>query len=147
MSHTDTISKLIYSYAERLDLGDFAGVAALFERATYRSSAGGHHVGAAGVRAVLERVVKRYDGIPRTKHVITNVMIDVDASQQAATARSYFTVYQATESLPLQAVICGRYHDRFERVDGAWRFCDRLIVVDLSGDLRCHLETVPSPGS
>jgi 3-phenylpropionate/cinnamic acid dioxygenase small subunit len=139
MSHADTISKLIYSYAERLDLGDFAGVAALFEHATYRSSAGGHHVGATGVRAVLERLVKRYDGIPRTKHLITNVTIDVDPSEQAAAARSYFTVYQATEKLPLQVVICGRYHDRFERVGDTWRFSDRLIIVDLVGDLRQHL--------
>lgn len=140
MSHRDAISSLIFAYAERLDLGDFAGVAVLFEHATYRSSAGGHYVGAAQVLEVLERLVKRYDGIPRTKHVITNVMIDLD-SDVAAGARSYFTVYQATDDLPLQAVICGRYHDRFEQVDGAWRFGDRLIIVDLLGDLRQHLHT------
>jgi 3-phenylpropionate/cinnamic acid dioxygenase small subunit len=139
-SASDEITRLLFAYAERLDLGDFAGVAGLFEHATYRSSAGGHHVRAAGVHAVLERLVKLYDGIPRTKHVITNVMIDVDSDERAATGRSYFTVYQATEKLPLQAVICGRYYDRFERVDGTWRFSDRLINVDLVGDLRCHLE-------
>jgi 3-phenylpropionate/cinnamic acid dioxygenase small subunit len=142
MSHHDAISRLIFAYAERLDLGDFAGVAALFEHATYRSSAGGHHVGAAGVLAVLERLVKRYDGIPRTKHGITNVTIDLDGDERTAGARSYFTVYQATEALPLQAVICGRYHDRFERVDDTWRFSDRLIIVDLLGDLRQHLHDV-----
>lgn len=146
MSSRSAIEHLLYAYAERLDLGDFAGVAALFEHATYRSSAGGHHVGAAGVRAVLERLVKRYDGVPRTKHVITNVMIDVDAGEVAATARSYFTVYQASDDLPLQAVICGRYHDRFERVAGVWRFADRLILVDLLGDLRHHLHAVPMGG-
>lgn len=139
MTHCDAISNLLYTYAERLDLGDFAGVAALFEHATYRSSAGGHHVGSAGVLAVLERLVRRYDGIPRTKHVITNVMIDVDAQDRTASARSYFTVFQATDELPLQAVICGRYHDRFEHAEDGWRFTDRLILVDLLGDLRYHL--------
>jgi 3-phenylpropionate/cinnamic acid dioxygenase small subunit len=143
MSHHDAISKLLFAYAERLDLGDFAGVAALFEHATYRSSAGGHHVGAAGVLAVLERLVKRYEGIPRTKHVITNVMIDLDAPEQTASARSYFTVYQATPALPLQAVICGRYHDRFELSADGWRFTDRFIIVDLIGDLREHLHAPP----
>lgn len=139
MSSRAQIEHLLFAYAERLDLGDFAGVAALFEHATYRSNAGGHHVGSAGVLAVLERLVQTYDGIPRTKHVTTNVMIDIDAGEQSASARSYFTVFQATDELPLQAVICGRYHDRFERVASGWRFTDRLIHVDLLGDLRYHL--------
>ncbi len=30
----EAITKLIYTYAERIDLGDFAGVAELFEHAT-----------------------------------------------------------------------------------------------------------------
>jgi hypothetical protein len=140
MSGDETaITRLIFAYAERLDLGDFAGVAQLFEHATYRSSAGGHYTGAAAVLEVLERLVQRYDGIPRTKHVITNVTIDVAAAAYTATARSYFTVLQATDSLPLQAVICGRYHDRFECVHHAWRFVDRMILVDLIGDLSAHL--------
>lgn len=139
MSSASEITRLLYVYAERLDLGDFAGVAALFEHATYRSNAGGHHVGSAGVLAVLERMVQCYDGVPRTKHVVTNVLIDLDAGQQTASARSYFTVFQATDGLPLQAVICGRYHDRFERAGDGWRFTDRLILVDLLGDLRHHL--------
>ena len=41
--------------------------------------------------------------------------------------------------LPLQAILCGRYHDAFERVGGAWRFADRLILPDLVGDLSRHL--------
>lgn len=141
MSSRAEIEQLLYAYAERLDLGDFAGVGMLFEAGTYRSSAGGHYVGAAQVQATLERLVKRYDGIPRTKHVITNVMVEIEESGRSASARSYFTVYQATDNLPLQVVICGRYHDRFECVHDAWRFADRLILVDLLGDLREHLQT------
>lgn len=133
------ITRLIFAYAERLDLGDFAGVAALFEHATYRSSAGGHYGGAAAVLEVLDRLVERYDGIPRTKHVITNVTVELDETERTATTRSYFTVLQATEGLPLQAVICGRYHDSFARVDGVWRFSDRMILVDLIGDLSKHV--------
>ena len=54
-----------------------------------------------------------------------------------------FTVYQATPELPLQCVIAGRYHDTFEKVDGRWRFCDRLIIGDLVGDLTQHLRDNP----
>ena len=38
------------------------------------------------------------------------------------------------------AIIAGRYHDRFARVDGTWQFADRLIFIDLLGDLRFHLK-------
>jgi 3-phenylpropionate/cinnamic acid dioxygenase small subunit len=135
----DAIAALLYAYAERLDAGDFASVAALFAHATYGAADGPRRQGAAEVLATLERLVKRHDGIPRTKHVITNAIIDVDDDAGTATSRSYFTVFQATPALPLQPIIAGRYHDRFACADGIWRFADRRIFMDLVGDLREHL--------
>ncbi|HSQ00038.1 MAG TPA: nuclear transport factor 2 family protein [Candidatus Dormibacteraeota bacterium] len=132
------ITALIMGYAERIDAGDLAGVAAYFAEATYRSVQGGEYHGAAAVRAVLEERVMLYDGVPRTKHVTTNLVIALAAD--AATARSYFTVLQAAAGAPLQPIVAGRYHDRFVRVDGAWRFADRLIFMDLIGDLSRHLK-------
>ncbi len=137
------IEALIFGYAERLDAGDLAGVAALFAGATYRSQAGGAYAGAAAVQAVLEAAVLLYDGIPRTRHVTTNLILACDGD--AATARSYFTVLQAAEGLPLQPIVAGRYHDGFARVDGVWRFTDRLIFVDLVGDVSRHLRTASRP--
>lgn len=131
------ITALVFAYAERLDLGDLAGVAALFrEGATYRSDRGSHR-GAGEVFAVLRKRVKLHDGIPRTRHVTTNLVVEVDGA--TAAARSYFTVFQATPALPLQPIIAGRYHDAFVHDGGVWRFADRRIFVDLMGDLREHL--------
>ena len=62
---------------------------------------------------------------------------------RTASTRSYFLVLQATEVLPLQVVIAGRYLDTFERADGAWRFTDRLIVSELIGDLSQHIRDNP----
>lgn len=131
------ITALVYGYAERIDAGDLAGVGELFADATYRSDRGGSYRGAAAVRGVLERLVLLYDGVPRTKHVTTNLVIEL--AGDAATARSYFTVLQAAPGAPLQPIVAGRYHDRFARADGAWRFTDRLIFMDLIGDLSRHL--------
>src|SRR5580765_4276073 len=101
----DAVAALILGYAERLDAGDLAGVAALFRDAIYRSAQGGTYDGSAAVLEVLTRKVILYgDGTPRTKHVTTNLLIEVDASDATATARSYFTVFQATEQLPLQPI-------------------------------------------
>jgi 3-phenylpropionate/cinnamic acid dioxygenase small subunit len=134
------IAKLIFTYAERIDAGDLAGVAALFDGATYRSTQGGTYRGSAALREVLERLVILHgDGTPRTKHLTTNLVIDVDEAAGTAAARSYFTVLQATEHTPLQPIVSGRYHDRFVRRAGTWHFADRLIAMDLIGDLRQHL--------
>ncbi len=145
----DAISKLILVYAERVDLGDFEGVGALFEHSTYRSAVGDDTVtytGSDQVQATMEHMVRRYDdGTPRTKHVTTNLIIDVDERGGTASARSYYSVLQARPELPLQIIIAGRYQDRFARIEGSWCFTDRLIFADLIGDLRFHLQVNPFP--
>jgi len=138
VTSTEAVAALIHAYAARLDGGDLDGVAALFADATYGRAGGPLRRGSAEVRAALA-VVKLHDGIPRTKHVITNLVVDVDEAAGTASARSYFTVLQATPSLPLQPVIAGRYEDRFDRAGTGWRFRARVIHVDLVGDLREHL--------
>ena len=138
MEDAEHIRALIHAYAERLDGGDLDGVAELFAESTWRSE-GRPEVfrGTEQVRRMYRGVIL-YDGRPCTKHVITNVSIVADGSD-VASARSYFTVLQATPSLPLQPIIAGSYHDEFTRADGTWRFSDRLIIVDLVGDLSQHM--------
>jgi ketosteroid isomerase-like protein len=137
-SDVDAIGALIMDYAERLDAGDLDGVASLFADATWRSPARPEPLrGAAEVRRAYETVIL-YDGVPATRHVVTNLVVELRGPDRA-TARSCFTVYQARPDLPLQAIVCGRYHDAFERVDGAWRFADRLVLPDLVGDVSRHL--------
>jgi len=146
MTDGEAIAKLIHLYAERLDEGNLEGVAALFEHATLRSN---HRpegrYGRDAALAMYRDTMALYDGKPCTKHVTTNLIVELAEDAPAATARSYFTVFQARPELPLQPIIAGRYHDAFEKVAHAWRFTDRLILVDLVGDLRFHLKTRP-PG-
>jgi SnoaL-like domain len=142
----NAIEHIVYGYAERVDLGDFAGVADLFAHAKYKG--GGPDDpgvdGAAPVQQILETMVRRYDdGTPRTKHVTTNLVIDADEDAGTATARSYYTVLQQLDGFPLQPIIAGRYHDAFERVDGEWRLTERVIFCDLIGDLSRHLTIDP----
>jgi ketosteroid isomerase-like protein len=135
----EAIRALIHRYAELIDLGDLDAVAALFTHGSWSSPGRGTPLrGAAQVRRAYDGVIL-YDGIPCTKHVISNVTIEITDDGESGTARSYFTVLQARPDLPLQPIIAGRYHDRFERVDGRWRFADRQIIPDLIGDLSRHL--------
>jgi SnoaL-like domain len=135
----EAIRALIHRYAELIDLGELDTLAELFAHATWSSPGRGTPLrGTEQVRRAYDGVIL-YDGIPRTKHVISNVTIEVADDRSNATARSYFTVLQARPDQPLQPVIAGRYHDRFDRVDDVWRFADRQIIPDLIGDLSHHL--------
>ena len=79
------------------------------------------------------------DGTLRTRHLSTNVRIEIDEAGDTATAKSYYVVFQATDALPFQAIVGGRYEDRFERANGSWRFADRLVIVDQIGNMAEHL--------
>jgi 3-phenylpropionate/cinnamic acid dioxygenase small subunit len=138
------ITNLLYRYAELIDDGDLEGASRLFTHARVLmrgNTDGDGTVDAAGVLASWHDFIRLYpDGTPRTKHVITNPIVEVDEVAGTATCRSYYTVFQQTETLALAPIIAGRYHDRFERVDGAWRYCYRdYSLVDLVGDLSAHL--------
>ncbi|MGH9024524.1 MAG: nuclear transport factor 2 family protein [Acidimicrobiia bacterium] len=135
------ITALIHVYAELLDAGELDGVAALFAEADYGSPNRGRIHGAAQVRKVYDPVILYADGTPGTKHVISNVTIELVGD--TASARSYFTVLQALAGLPLQPIIAGRYHDRFALDGGTWRFAERMILPDLIGDLSHHMRGGP----
>lgn len=134
------IANLIYTYAERIDAGDFTGAAALFDRAAIKL-AEGHETDAAGLLAIWRaRIVVHPCGTPRTKHVITNPIIEVDEAAGTATCRSYYTVLQQAGAGPLQVIAAGRYHDGFRREAGAWQFATRdYSLFDMAGDLGQHL--------
>ncbi len=86
------------------------------------------------------------DGTPRTKHVVTNPIIEVDAAAGTATCRSYYTVFQQAGDFALQPIVAGRYHDQFERVDGKWRFVFRdYSMMDMIGDVSHHLHGPIAP--
>jgi 3-phenylpropionate/cinnamic acid dioxygenase small subunit len=140
MSNSATeIANLLYRYAELMDGGKLEAVAEMFRHAKMNS--GGILLDKDGMLEQWRRLVKIYPcGTPRTKHIVTNPIIDVDEVASTAKCRSCYTVLQATDTLPLQVIAAGRYHDEFERVDGKWRFSYRdYSLLDLKGDLSDHL--------
>ena len=142
MEDSRCIENLIYRYAERIDDGDLEGVAELFRNADIISRV--HDVRRTGFDEVLKMYqvsCRLYEetGTPLTKHLTTNVIIEVHENGEEAHARSYYTVFQATEKLPLQAIISGRYKDHFRKVGNEWQFSSREMIVDLIGDCSAHL--------
>ena len=117
-------------------------MAEVFAHATLTFEGFGDAVtGRDAIAALYARTTRRYeDGTPRTKHVMTNVMVDVADDGETASSRSYFTVLQAVPGeLALQPVIAGRYRHTYAQLDGRWEVATMHITIDLVGDLGHHM--------
>jgi hypothetical protein len=135
----EAIQRLMNEYCYSIDQGNLDGFASLFEHGSFgvMGDPNGPSVGKAGVLEFLQNVIL-YDGKPHTKHLMSNVQIDVAEDGAKATAQSYLVVFQALPDFPMQAIFGGHYHDRFECREGRWCFVSREISADLLGDLSRH---------
>jgi SnoaL-like domain len=134
------ILRLMNEYCYRIDLGDIEGFAALFDNGSFGviGDPAGPRVGRKAMLEFLQNVIL-YNGKPQTKHVMSNVQIDIAASGAEAKAESYIIVFQALPpEFPMQAIFGGHYHDRFTRKGRDWMFASREISADLLGDLSRH---------
>lgn len=133
------IHNLLYRYAELIDGAEFEECAALFERAVFRM----------GTREVTPQEMLAHwknltivhpDGTLRTAHLTTNLLVELDHSGTTATCRSRFTVLQQTDTLALQPICSGRYHDTFAVSEaGTWYFTSRSYAMPLVGNTSQHM--------
>jgi ketosteroid isomerase-like protein len=138
------IENLIATYAFLVDDGEFAKMADLLTDANFCLDGGPAIKGRDAIERLARDTLQTYDdGTPRTRHVTTNIIIEVDEDADMAVSRSYFTVFQSLPDFPLQAVASGRYHDRFHRQDGQWRFTERIVSTNFFGDVSHHTRHRP----
>ncbi|HEU4429603.1 MAG TPA: nuclear transport factor 2 family protein [Myxococcota bacterium] len=153
------IERLIYGYAEALDDGDLARIRELFAHAEVIPQPGWVVRGGDAVAEMFATHTIFYDANgpadpwapgakPHTRHVVTNLVIDVADDFRSASAKSYVIVFQARPDLPLQPVFRSRYRDRFVCEAGVWRFAVREMVHDEfgAGDTSRHLRERPRRG-
>jgi 3-phenylpropionate/cinnamic acid dioxygenase small subunit len=137
------IANLLYRYAECIDEGRLSDAADMFAAAeVLRRDGGGVQVLSSAdlLEFWRRKIILHVDGTPRTKHVVTNPIIDVDEAAGTAECRSTYVVLQQVGGSALQPVIAGRYHDRFTRSGGQWAFSFRdYSLRDLVGDLSSHV--------
>lgn len=133
------IQELVHRYPRLLDGGDLTGLGNLFAHAAVHLETLDEPIvcDPAAITAMFADFLRLYDGIPRTRHLIVNLIVKPETAVLAH-ATSTVLVVQQTPDFPLQPIITGDYKDRFEKVDGDWRFCERFITNDLFGDLSAH---------
>ena len=130
-------ARLVNRFAVYNDSGEFDRLAALFiEEGRYaRPSAPDTFI--EGREAILASFTAR-PGNKLTRHVISNVIIDVE-DERHASGLSYIVLYTAAldnpaklglKANPVQLV--GEFYDRFVLTADGWRFSERRGTVTLS---------------
>jgi 3-phenylpropionate/cinnamic acid dioxygenase small subunit len=66
----------------------------------------------------------------RTRHMITNVMVEEGPSDDEVLARSCFIVFWSRSIAPRGELFVGHREDRLVRVDGGWRIASRDMYLD-----------------
>jgi hypothetical protein len=123
------IRQVLYRYCRGVDRGDEAML-----RSVYHPGATDDHGAWKGMgedfAAYIVGSMDRQS--PGSQHHLTNILIELE--QDAANVESYFLAlhpYQSPESgTEKMAFVGGRYLDRFERRNGAWRIAARQVVLD-----------------
>jgi 3-phenylpropionate/cinnamic acid dioxygenase small subunit len=125
------IGKLIMRYAQRLDLRDHKGYAALFARNGRWSGRMGDATGPDAIEAMLiEGLGPTPDDFRNTQnfHLMSNLLIKIDGD--TAKAESRLTYFARKDGKPV-AMLAGRYEDELVREDGHWRFKYRRVIGEI----------------
>jgi hypothetical protein len=119
------IGELTVRYGQHYDDGDGDAWAALFAPdGRFFLPDGTEIVGTVALAALPAAGVRRFPGI---RHFGGAPALTVDGEH--VQGRSYMQAQQLDGDGRLQPLMTGEYHDVFARVDGAWRFAQRRIVL------------------
>jgi hypothetical protein len=122
------IQDLFIRYATALDGGDVEGVVGCFAPgASLESPVVGVKSGEAEIRGFAERFAAFHASGAQLRHVLTNFAIAVDGD--AARAQCYLVNILTRDGQTVMGPP-GRYDCTLVRVNGAWLFQHRLVVLD-----------------
>lgn len=116
------IREVLVLYGEYLDAKDYANYASLFARDGRLTVAWGSATGP----AAIEKLLVENAGVPSAGyinmdrfHLMTTAVVHVDGDR--ATARSRYTVFEASPENRPSAVHSGRYEDELVRESDGWK--------------------------
>jgi SnoaL-like domain len=138
VSDYEEIVNLLHSYPELLNTGQFDAVGELFRYGSV-SVVGNpnRYVGAEEVAAMYRESTVVPPTGPDSLLYTSNLRVEIDGD--TASARSYFMAFHQKPGNVISPVVGGRYEDTLARQDGRWVWKERVMRLDLIGDLAGHL--------
>ena len=128
--------RLIYVYSRALDLGDMSAAADCFAENGSMARPMMPDAVIQGRETIRASLLTRPKTL-LTKHLATNVMVDVE-SRDAASGLSYLTMISTTPPadgkppyVSQGPVYFGEFKDKFVRENGAWKFLERRGSIQM----------------
>lgn len=128
--------RLVYGYSRVLDVGDLSAAADFFAENGSMSRPMAPTQVIQGRETIRASLLTRPKGL-LTKHLATNVMIDVE-SRDSARGISYLTMISTTPPQGAEPpfvsdgpVYFGQFADRFVREKGEWKFLERRGSIQM----------------
>jgi 3-phenylpropionate/cinnamic acid dioxygenase small subunit len=125
------VEDAVYRYAWACDEDDIDAIVACFtQTGVFATNTGAPPcVGPAALAELFGGARKRRsDAGQRTRHVMTNVL--VDDRHARVTARSYLTLFTTPLGGATFVECSGEYRDVLVRESGRWRFAERTVTFD-----------------
>ena len=128
ISHERAIENLMVSYAYANDDADIKLLGSLYKDAVFHID----EVSAKGsgeIEAIAGSMIQIMEnGRSATTHEIMNIIIEIDKNSETATGRAYFTLYKTVSGNPREAIMSGRYADKFF-FDQSWHWKERKASI------------------
>ncbi len=128
--------RIVYEYSRALDLGDLSAAADFFAENGSMARPMAPEQVIQGREALRASLLTRPKTL-LTKHLATNVMIDVE-SRDSARGISYLTMIATTPPadgkppfVSSGPVYFGEFRDRFVRENGIWKFLERRGSIQM----------------
>ena len=128
--------RLVYDYSRALDLGDMSAAADCFAKDGSMARPMMPDAVVQGRETIRASLLTRPKTL-LTKHLATNVMIDVE-SATSASGLSYLTMISTTPPadgkppyVSQGPIYFGEFKDKFVREDGVWKFLERRGSIQM----------------
>jgi uncharacterized protein (TIGR02246 family) len=123
LEDTTAILQLYARYNTAIDTGDGETFGQCFaENGVFEPG----HATITGHENLVEFAHQTHNAMPLMRHNATNILVDGDGSN--ATSSSFLIGYLAGKEY--KVIVTGRYADKLAKIDGRWRFTERVFSMD-----------------
>ena len=122
------INDLFVRYTTALDAGDVETIVGCFtEDGALESPVVGVHAGKAAIRGFAERFARFRERGSQLRHFISNLAVQVEGDTARATC---YLLNLITRDGKTEVMAPGRYDCQLVKLNGAWLFKHRLVILD-----------------
>jgi hypothetical protein len=121
------LRKLVQRYCRAVDRGDISALRDLY----HRDAEDDHGAFSTGsVESLLEELVAARPHMRAMQHHITTMNFAVDGDRAEGEIYSFAVHTFRAGGRDIDLMVSGRYLDKYEKRDAAWKFVERKIVTD-----------------